>query len=424
MRKTALYILLLFSLVCMAGPEKKEKEKAPTPIKSLLKDARAAIKNKKDQAKNEQTLEQALKRKDVTNEEISDIRHTQALLNISLNDAENLKAYLKQKYDTAAYFNTLLKASQYAIKCDSTDTLPNAKGKVRNEYRVRNREILLKYRPNLYAGGRFFLRKNDYKTALPFFRTYVDMINEPCIAQTKTLPADTLLNRAFFYAAVAAYNSNQPKQALLYIDNAIAEADSIQKPNLQEYKVRSLLATGDTVAWKDELMVGCMMYSKHDFFFQTLEEMYEEQRQYDRGIELADSMLHHVQDIPLYWHVKSIMYLDKQDWDKCIEMCDSTLRRDSVHTQALYNKGISYVNRAAILAENACYDLKNPRCRKERQRIKELYNAARGPFEQYKALLPDDKKRWVPSLYRIYLNLNLGKEFNEMEKLMKELESK
>ena len=75
-------------------------------------------------------------------------------------DGENLKAYLKQKYDTATYFNTLLSATDYALKCDSFDVMPDQKGRVKPRYRNKTREILLKYRSNIYNGGRFYLRKN------------------------------------------------------------------------------------------------------------------------------------------------------------------------------------------------------------------------------------------------------------------------
>ena len=40
-------------------------------------------------------------------------------------------------------------------------------------------------------------------------------------------------------------------------------------------------------------------------------------------------------------------------------------------------------------------------------------------MEKYRQLVPDDNARWAPALYRIYLNLNMGKEFEEIDRLMK-----
>ena len=40
-------------------------------------------------------------------------------------------------------------------------------------------------------------------------------------------------------------------------------------------------------------------------------------------------------------------------------------------------------------------------------------------LEKYRQLEPDQTDKWALPLYTIYLNLNLGKEFDEIDKLMK-----
>ena len=39
-------------------------------------------------------------------------------------------------------------------------------------------------------------------------------------------------------------------------------------------------------------------------------------------------------------------------------------------------------------------------------------------MEKYSKLAPNDKDKWAPGLYRIYLNLNMGKQFDEIDKLI------
>jgi hypothetical protein len=34
--------------------------------------------------------------------------------------------------------------------------------------------------------------------------------------------------------------------------------------------------------------------------------------------------------------------------------------------------------------------------------------------------MPKEKAKWAPVLYRIYLNLNRGKQFDEIDRLLKE----
>ena len=418
MQRLIIYLMLfLFGTSAMMA-EKKEKAKPPTPVRTLFKDARASIKNKRDQGRHEQTLEDAMKREDLKNEERAELRHIQALLNVSMNDAENLKAYLKQKYDTASYFNTMLKTSRYALLSDSLDALPNAKGKVKFSWRSKNRDMLLRYRANVYNGGRFYLRKNDFQKALPFFELFHQLRDAEIVKAEPSVANDTLYKRAAFYAMVSAYNVKQPRLALQYIDEAIEGIEAANRPVLQEYKVRCLNMVGDTAQWVAEMQRGCSQYPLHNYFFTSLMDYYESSRAFDLGISLADSLLQNVQDIGLYYYGKSLMYLHKEDWKRCIEMCDSTLVRQSDSANALYNKGISYVNLATEYADRACYDTSKAQSRKDQKIIQGYYKEALPLFELLRKMLPDDKSRWANPLYRIYLKLNMGKEFAEMEKLL------
>ena len=40
-------------------------------------------------------------------------------------------------------------------------------------------------------------------------------------------------------------------------------------------------------------------------------------------------------------------------------------------------------------------------------------------MEKYRKMAPSDQKRWAPALYRIYFNLNMGKEFEEIDRTMR-----
>lgn len=408
-------------LSCAVFAEKKDKAQAPTPVKTLLRDARTAIKNKRDQNKQVGNLQAALAREDVSNEQRAEMLYTQSQLHISLNEAENMKAYLKQKYDTAVYFNTVLDASRCAMLCDSVDVLPDAKGRVKPVYRKKNAAALLKYRPNVYAGGRFYLRRNNFKASLPFFSTYIDMLEHPLLKGNATLLGDTLLKRASFYATVSAYNCGAYGEALKYVDMAIEGAEPRTRPNLQEYKVRCYEALGDSVNMLDAMYDGCESYPLHDYFFTHLIDYFDNEKQYDIGLELADTMLSRVQDIPLYWYAKSLMYLHKEDWNNCVEMCDSTLRREPSHVDALRNKGIALLNVASEFAETACYDMNKPQSRSDRRKLMKLYSNAMPSFERLRGIVPDKPDMWAPHLYRIYLQLNMGKEFAEVERILREM---
>ena len=61
-------------------------------------------------------------------------------------------------------------------------------------------------------------------------------------------------------------------------------------------------------------------------------------------------------------------------------------------------------------------DIVEQRHREKRQEITRLYKEALPYLERYRALAPDQRNRWLQPLYTIYLKLNMGEEFDEINK--------
>lgn len=419
LRKCLLYIFILSFL---SGYADNKKAKAPkqTPVRVLLKDARAAIKNKRDQKNKEKAILDCLKRDNLSNEQKAELYFTAAALEHSLNDQENLKAYLKQKYDTAAYYNTMYMATRYSLLCDSVDTLPNHAGKIKARYRNKNRDQVMLYRYNLYQGGRFFYKKNDFNKVYDYMSLYTDLCGNSLVSSHPKVLNDTLLASASYYTALSAFHVSKYENALMYIDMAISMTDSIRAPFLQEYKVRCMKSLKREDKWLEELRYGVKMYPKHDYFYVNLCKYYEDNQLYDKCLALTDSMLEHVQDATIYWYSKSLMYLNKENWMESVKMADVVLQREPEHINALYNKAVSYVNEAVDFTAKSTNDPQNPRWKKDREHLQSLYRGAKEPSEMMRRLRPDAVNSWAPLLYRIYLNLNMGKEFSEIEQIIKE----
>ena len=62
----------------------------------------------------------------------------------------NEKLYLKQKYDTAAFFSVTRRLYDAMSRFDSLDAKPDAEGRVRAKYRTKHAEFLNSIRPNLF----------------------------------------------------------------------------------------------------------------------------------------------------------------------------------------------------------------------------------------------------------------------------------
>ena len=85
-------------------------------------------------------------------------------------------------------------------------------------------------------------------------------------------------------------------------------------------------------------------------------------------------------------------------------MSEECLKREPDNIDALYNKGISLLNMTLYEIDSA------------KRRV--LYRYALEPMERVRELAPDDIDRWGNPLYRIYLNLNMGKKFEEIDKML------
>lgn len=407
------YLILLFVLLCSTGSYvySAEKKKAPKEVKmgTLYKAANLAIKNMNGQDNAKNNLLGALGRENISVKEKANIYYNCALLDESSNSIQNMKAYLKQPCDTAALFNTLLNMFDNLFKCDSVDAIPNPNGVVKLKYKSRTKNLRSKHLPNILNGGKYYMAKNDYATAYNFFDTY----------STYTQPTDTMLSKAAYWATLSSYKLGHHTNTLKYIDAAFDVVGENDKAILLEYKCRSHNALNDMKSYEDDLLYGVRHYPNHDYFFVNLADVYCEKRMFNEGIALADSLIAIDSKKPLYWYSKSKIKLAENDYNSCIEYSDSTIRLDSTFTDAYYNKGISYLNMALIRQENACTDIRDPRCLEDRKAIENLYRMAQPCMEMVRKLEPENKERWGKHLYRIYMFLNRGKEFDEIDKLLR-----
>lgn len=403
----SVFLVLAFSSAFAA--EKKKDAPKEVKMSTLYKAANLAIKNSSGQDNAKNNLLGALGRENMSNKDKAEIYYTCALLDESSNSIQNMKAYLKQPCDTAALFSTLLNMFGNLYKCDSVDAIPNAKDVVKLKYKSKIQNLRSKHLANILNGGKYYLAKNNYATAYDFFDTYY----------TYTQPSDAMLPKVAYWATYSSYKLGNHSNTLKYIDKSFDVVDDNDGAILQEYKCRCNLAINDVKAYEEELLKGVRKYPNHDYFFVNLTDIYCEKRMFKEGLTLADSLIALNTKNPLYWYSKSKIKLAENEFDKCIEFCDSTIRRDSTYTDAYYNKGISYLNLALIRQESACTDITNPKSKEDKKAIENLYRNAQPCMEMVRKLEPENKERWGRHLYRIYMFLNRGKEFDEIDKLLR-----
>jgi hypothetical protein len=57
--------------------------------------------------------------------------------------------------------------------------------------------------------------------------------------------------------------------------------------------------------------------------------------------------------------------------------------------------------------------------KKQKQKIIQYFTQSMPYLEKYRALAPDQQSRWALPLYTIYLYLNKGEQFDEMDKILR-----
>ncbi|MBO4850544.1 MAG: hypothetical protein J5529_06530 [Prevotella sp.] len=327
-------------------------------------------------------------------------------------DQGNQKLYLKQQYDTAALFKNAKKLLLCCEQFDSLETTPDKKGKVRVKYRARHAAMLNAMRPNIYNGGAFYLRKLDFNNSWAFYDAYLDCAQQPLFTDYSYDRTDTLQVKAAYRALYCGYRLNDLEKTMKYFD--IACRDTAHGENIMQYVAERQLQHGDTAAYVESLKRGFQIAPRNTFFFPRLVDYYNMRQQTDSASIFIDNALRDDSTNYLAVFAKSTALLNAQQYDSCLVITRKLLQINDSMPEAYCNMGLAYYNQALQL-EASQQHLKR-RTKKQRQAVNELFEKSRPYMEIFRQKAPEQQDKWLPALYTIYLNLNMGKEFEEIDK--------
>lgn len=397
MKKLTLLTLLLLLMTPCLRAQKKE-----------LSQARSYIKSGKDFDKAEKLMA-GIVAKDSAARQNPKVYLTWYQAVLRQYEAGNEKLYLNQKYDTALIFNLTKRMFTILEALDSIDAQPDKKGRVNPKYRHKHAELLDKCRPNLYFGGTFYTRKKDYATAFAFFDTYIDCTRQPLFANYDYAQTDTMLKKAAYWATYCGAKLDKPALALRHADMARRDTANLRFV-LRNMADAYSTAKNDT-AYLATLEEGFARYTDSDYFFSHLMDYHNGHGMADKALQVADKALTIDRKNPLFLFAKSTTLLNMGRYDECIATSDSLIAINDSLPDAYYNAGMACMNKI-LTAEDA------PNARRNKKAITALYNKALPYMEKCRALAPSDKQKWAPALYKIYLKLNRGKQFEEIDKLL------
>ena len=390
----ALAVVLLLN-VCPARAQNKELSQARTYIKSRNKNYTQA----------EQLMTKLLK--DSANRD--DIRIYAVLLDAVKGqyDQANERLYLKQKQDTAAFFTLARRLFTVAETLDSLDVRPDKKGNVKAVHRHKNAAMLYPYRANLYNAGTFFIRKGQWNDAFTFFSTYLDCAKKPLYSSYNYhFKNDSRMAEAAYWATYSAYKQHDADRTLQYLP--LAMKDTIHTDFALQFAAEAHHWQGNDSAYIATLEEGFSRYPFFTYFFPRLIDAYTAHEQYDKALALADSALARCDTCEIFLFAKSSVLLRMERWQESVAYSERLIHQNDSMAEPYFNAGTAFVN----MAESG-------KAQNDKKLQRTYYQKARTYMEYYRLLMPEEKNKWAPALYRIYLNLNLGKQFDEIDHLLR-----
>lgn len=330
------------------------------------------------------------------------------------NSQINEKIYLKQKYDTLQFFKSIYDVYTYIMRCDQEEAKDIQTPKQKYKYRKGHQKLLFDYMPNLNAGGRYLYSKGKYKEALEYLDLYLSVPRKEIWGQdTSIIRSKTYIDNAYF-ALNAAFKLKNYTGLSKYLD--IALRDSLNHERIFEIQARTAEALNDTARFRSILFDAVRRFPRNFFFYSHLIDLLNTNKEYETSLSLASTLLRLDSNNVYLLEAESSSLLSLKQYKKAIASAERCLAADPEYTDAHYYIGMGYYNQGNLITLPA--SIRNKNYKKLSNEQKEYFNKALPHLEKYRKAYPEQIQRWAAPLYKIYLILNKGEEFEEIEKLL------
>lgn len=321
-------------------------------------------------------------------------------------DQANERMYLKQKQDTTAFFALTMRMFDIARQLDSLEAIPDSKGRIKLANRHKNATMLNPYRQNLMSAGLFFIRKSKWDDAYKYLDTYIECADMPLFSSYNYNANDKRMPEAAYWATYSAYKAKNPANTLKHTLTALR--DTARTDYVLEFAAEAYRQQNDNGSYIATLEKGFNRNPMFGYFFPRLIDAYTQQGDTEKALQLADMALEVCDSCELFIFAKSSTLLRMERWQESVKYSERLIHQNDSMPEPYFNASIAFLNMA-----------ETPEVKEDKPRLTTYYQKARTYMEYYRRLMPDEKDKWAPALYRIYLNLNLGRQFDEIDKILK-----
>lgn len=419
--KKLLFVLIAalgFSTVSYAQMTEKELKKAVKAAQRVVKDARNE-EERDDGNKNKakQMIDQSMK-----NDLVKDWDQTwstAALIYMNRYNDENVKVYQK-KGDTIKMYNYMMQWFDYALRADSLQQIPDAKGKTSNEARKYHADKIGNNVSNLINAGIFYFNhRSDYKTAYECFDKFFTLVETPMIKeQIKDIEFFKDLSQFAYFPTLAGYQLQDWDKLLKYAD--LARSNEEYGETSTQFVCEAYGNMKDSVAWLKTLKEGMLAYPESDYFYSKLLTYYNDKDDMDALSAFVEEMIERDPEKAYNYYVVGVIALQAGDLEKAKKNYEIAIEKDPTMSDAYNNLGICITKEAqAFMESKQNLNYKSAEYKKALEQEKEYYKQAEPYFLKVKELEPNETKKWAIPLYSIYYITNNSKELSKIEAILK-----
>lgn len=330
--------------------------------------------------------------------------------------AENTKQILGQQPNEPVMYEALENIVPYFLKAYSLDEQPNEKGKVKPRFQKNIKSTVGANHIYYINGGAYYFDQRDYKKALSFFDQYIDIANLPMFKGEKIAERDSNYMMCQFYAAVAAMQVEDSKLALEKLNRA--KDTPYRQYDVYQYLCFEYEQAKDSVNLEKTLKEGMQLFPDSSYYLLSLINLYIYSNRNDEAINLLNTAIaQQPNNSQLYHAMGSVYESGIKDPAKAEEYYKKALDLDAENPVALsnlgrvfYNQGVNKLGEANLISDAKKYN-------EEKEIAKEFFKKALPYFEKAHQLKPDERE-YMTALRGIYYNLDMSKEFDDMEAKM------
>lgn len=333
-------------------------------------------------------------------------------------DAGYMNLSLGKEIDEPKFYKAVEAMTDYYMKADSLDALPNEKGKVKRKYDDKIQKGLQTYYQFLVNGGGVAMDSKDFTGAHRMFKKFMDVKKMPLFAGTPVAETDSMSMQIGFFSAYAASQMTDNAQG------AIAEYESIKSVPFRQNDVYQLLSqsylnAGDTAKYISTLEEGSKLFPQENFYLFNMINMYIQKGQHEQAKGFLDKAIaENPQDKQLYFVLATVYEQGFKDTAKAEEAFQKALSIDPEYGDAVIGLGRIYYNQAANIQSEANAITGNQAAyEKANANAQTLFKKALPFFEKAVKIEPDNMQ-YLIALRGIYYNLKMDDKYNEMEKLI------